>query len=82
VVTLAQFIPAYGHTVAISHGSYSTIYAHLNGILVSQGQQIQTGSTIGQVGNTGLTDQNNQTLLTFEIRYNKTPQNPLPWLER
>lgn len=80
VVTLAQFIPAYGHTVAVSHGNYSTIYAHLNGISVQQGQEIPTGTVVGQVGNTGLTNQNNQALLTFEIRYNKTPQNPLPWL--
>ena len=80
VVTLAQFIPAYGHTVAVSHGKYSTIYAHLNGISVRQGQQVQTGTIIGQVGNTGLTNESNQTLLTFEIRYNKTPQNPRPWL--
>ena len=38
------------------------------------------GSVIGLVGNTGLTDENNGYLLGFEIRYNRTPQDPLPWL--
>ncbi|MGC6508407.1 MAG: murein hydrolase activator EnvC family protein [Myxococcota bacterium] len=80
VVSLAQFIPAYGQTVAVDHGSYSTVYAHLNGIRVKLGQKVKPGSVIGLVGNTGLTDENNGYLLGFEIRYNRTPQDPLPWL--
>lgn len=81
IVSLAQFIPAYGQTVAVDHGSYSTVYAHLNGIRVKLGQKLKPGSVIGLVGNTGLTDENNGYLLGFEIRYNRTPQDPLPWLK-
>lgn len=80
VISLAQFIPAYGQTVAVEHGSYSTVYAHMNGIRVKLGQKVKSGSVLGLVGNTGLTDENNGYLLSFEIRYNRTPQDPLPWL--
>jgi septal ring factor EnvC (AmiA/AmiB activator) len=82
IVALAQFIPAYGQTVALEHGQYSTVYAHLNGIRVRQGQSIKQGEVIGLVGNTGLTDSADKHQLTFEIRYNRSPQDPLPWLRR
>ena len=81
VVALATFIPKYGQTVVINHERYSTVYAHLNGISVTQGQLVSKGSTLGLVGNTGITDAQNSAWLTFEIRYNKTPQDPLSWLE-
>lgn len=44
----------YGNFVIISHpGSYQTLYAHLNKILVRQGAAIRQGETLGLVGNTG-----------------------------
>ena len=81
VVALATFIPKYGQTVVINHERYSTVYAHLNGVSVTQGQLVSKGNTVGLVGNTGITDAQNSAWLTFEIRYNKTPQDPLSWLE-
>jgi murein DD-endopeptidase MepM/ murein hydrolase activator NlpD len=65
--------------VAVKHGSYTTIYAHLNGIRVRKGQKIQAGDVVGLVGNTGLTEGDGY-MLTFEIRYNGHAQNPGPWL--
>ena len=81
VVALAKFIDTYGQTVVINHGRYSTVYAHLSGLNVQQGQRIQAGSTVGMVGNSGITDAQNTNWLSFEIRYNKTPQDPLRWLK-
>jgi murein DD-endopeptidase MepM/ murein hydrolase activator NlpD len=81
-VILAEFIPAYGMTIAIQHDTYSTIYAHLNGLNVRKGQVVSPRTIIGYVGNTGLTDTTNRYILGFEIRKNRLPQDPLPWLTR
>jgi murein DD-endopeptidase MepM/ murein hydrolase activator NlpD len=43
----------YGLAVVISHGPYSTLYAHLSIINVSCGQVVSTGQQIGGVGQTG-----------------------------
>ncbi len=81
VVALAKFIDTYGQTVVVNHGRYSTVYAHLSGLNVQQGQRIKAGTAIGMVGNSGITDAQNTNWLSFEIRYNKTPQDPLRWLK-
>jgi len=81
VVALAKFIDTYGQTVVVNHGRYSTVYAHLSGLNVKQGQRVRAGTTVGMVGNSGITDAQNTNWLSFEIRYNKTPQDPLRWLK-
>ena len=81
-VILAEFIPAYGMTIAIQHDTHSTIYAHLNGLNVRKDQLVKAKTVIGYVGNTGLTDTTNRYILGFEIRKNRVPQDPLPWLSR
>jgi murein DD-endopeptidase MepM/ murein hydrolase activator NlpD len=44
----------FGLCVKIDHGyGYSTVYGHLNGFKVVQGQNIKRGDIIGYVGNTG-----------------------------
>ena len=44
----------YGNVVVISHdGRYLSIYAHLEEIGVSRGQQLLRGEQLGTVGNTG-----------------------------
>ncbi|MBN1564471.1 MAG: peptidoglycan DD-metalloendopeptidase family protein [Anaerolineae bacterium] len=55
----------YGNVVVIGHGSYFSLYAHLNSYSVSCGQSVSAGSVIGTLGNTG-----NSTgpHLHFEIR--------------
>lgn len=81
-VALAKFIDTYGQTVVINHGRYSTVYAHLSGVNVRQGQRVSAGTPIGLVGNSGITDAQNSHWLSFEIRYNKSPQDPLSWLKQ
>lgn len=69
----------YGYYVIIDHGgNYKTLYGHLSGIAVTQGQTVIQGDTIGYVGSTG-----NSTgpHLHFEIRVAGAQQDPLPYLK-
>jgi len=53
-VTRAEMAGKSGNLVEIDHGrQYATRYAHLNEILVSQGEEVARGDVIGTVGNTG-----------------------------
>lgn len=79
VVKLADFMPGYGQTVAIEHGPYTTVYSHANALKVRRGDTVRAGDVLGMVGNTGLTDGRGY-VLGFEVRYNGSPQDPLPWL--
>lgn len=46
--------PSYGQYVVIDHGNgESSLYGHLDSVLVSVGQQVAPGALIGTVGNTG-----------------------------
>ncbi|MFT5684618.1 MAG: septal ring factor EnvC (AmiA/AmiB activator) [Myxococcota bacterium] len=80
-VRIAESLPMYGQTVAVAHGPYTTVYAHLSGIKVRVGQQLCAGDVLGTVGGSGLTD-NDGYLLSFQVRYHDEPQDPLPWLTR
>ena len=54
VVVSAAWNGGYGKMVEIRHGNgFSTRYGHLSEILVSAGQKIVAGQTIGRVGSTG-----------------------------
>ena len=68
----------YGYYVIIDHGQNNwTVYGHMSSILVSAGQSVTRGETIGRVGSTG-----NSTgpHLHFEIRLNGTKVDPRLYL--
>lgn len=64
----------YGLHVQIDHGEgYSTLYAHMSVVNVSNGQHVKAGQVIGFVGNTG---HSFGAHLHFETRFNNRPYDP------
>jgi murein DD-endopeptidase MepM/ murein hydrolase activator NlpD len=69
----------YGNMVEVDHGfGYSTIYAHLSKINVSEGQRLKRGDKVGELGSTGKSVGPH---LHYEIRLKNNPQNPLMYFE-
>jgi hypothetical protein len=65
----------YGNNITINHGfGYKTIYGHMNGFNVKQGQIVHRGDIIGFVGNTGLSTAPH---LHYEVELNNTKINPV-----
>jgi murein DD-endopeptidase MepM/ murein hydrolase activator NlpD len=68
----------YGNYIIIDHGGgYSSLYAHLSSISVSNGAKVTQGDRIGAVGSTGWSTGPH---LHFEIRRNGTAVNPLGYV--
>ncbi len=81
VVERAGYVRGFGQVVVVRHGSYSTLYAHANGLRVAQGQRVAMSEMLGTVGNTGLVV-DDEARLHFEVRYNGTAQDPAEWLAK
>jgi murein DD-endopeptidase MepM/ murein hydrolase activator NlpD len=55
IVAYTGYLGIYGNIVVIDHGfGFFSIYGHLNGINVQNGQEVKKGSVIGRTGSTGL----------------------------
>ena len=77
----AVFRPdGYNNVVVIRHGRYMTVYANLGSLSVSTGPKVKAGQSIG----TGYTDpnDNNRSVLHFEIRNQRQKEDPELWLRR
>ena len=68
----------YGNYCIIDHGNgYSTLYGHARDIYVSEGQWVEAGQSIGEVGSTGTSTGAH---LHFEVRVWGETKNPLDYL--
>ncbi len=69
----------YGKTVVIDHGNgVTTLYAHASRLLVREGDEVEQGETIAEVGATGNA---RGTHLHFEVRRDGRPVDPIPYLK-
>ncbi|MFH1563059.1 MAG: peptidoglycan DD-metalloendopeptidase family protein [Nitrospirota bacterium] len=77
-VVFANWFKGYGMLVMVDHGNglYS-LYANLSNILVSVGEKVSKGTSIGKAGNPVADEEYN---LHFEIRVHGEPVDPLEWL--
>lgn len=71
-------IPGFKNMVIIKHGSYYTVYSKLDNVIISKGQQIKRGQTIGNVelNEEGVAE------VHFELWKDKSKMNPQPWFNR
>lgn len=78
VIEVGKMIMGYGHFVRIAHkGTVSSLYAHLDKVLVKSGQKVKQGENIGTVGMTGWTTGPH---LHFEVHAGDKSVNPLNYL--
>ena len=69
---------SYGNMVQITHADErTTLYAHLSKVLVSSGDSVSAGETIGYVGDTGNADGAHQ---HFEVRQSGQTVDPRPFI--
>jgi len=74
IVTFAGLHPQYGYMVDIDHGNdLVTRYAHSSKLLVREGDVVQRGRKIAEVGSTG---RSTGPHLHFEVRFRGVAQNP------
>src|SRR5690606_28082234 len=79
VVYAGRGLLGYGDMIIIKHDeTYLSAYAHNSRLLVKEGEQVRTGQTIAEMGNTG-TD---RVKLHFEIRRRGQPVDPLGYLPK
>lgn len=79
VVQLAEWTHNGGHTVLIRHPSgFSSVYKHLKGVLVREGQRVSARDPIGLLGSTGRTS--TAPHLHFELWHDLVPVNPVHYI--
>jgi murein DD-endopeptidase MepM/ murein hydrolase activator NlpD len=78
VVVFAGALQQRGATLVVDHGwGVYTLYGHLSHLEVQQGQEVDRGQLIGQVGTTGLSTGPH---LHWEVRLRGQPVDPGSWI--
>ncbi|MCX5883945.1 MAG: peptidoglycan DD-metalloendopeptidase family protein, partial [Deltaproteobacteria bacterium] len=78
-IIFAEWYKGYGNMVIINHGNhYYSVYAHLEELLKSKGDKVQTGEIIGTAGDT---DSVTGAGLYFEVRHRGKPMDPMEWIK-
>ncbi|MDR2810965.1 MAG: peptidoglycan DD-metalloendopeptidase family protein [Tannerellaceae bacterium] len=70
----------FNNSVIIRHGNYLTVYSNLSEVYVKQGDEVKARQAIGRIFTDSEND--NATILHFELWKEKDKQNPQPWLSR
>jgi murein DD-endopeptidase MepM/ murein hydrolase activator NlpD len=78
IVYTGKAFKGFGKLIVIEgEGGWATLYAHLSEILVNEGDVVEQGQMIGKMGRTGRAT---GVHLHFEIRRQRLPIDPLPYL--
>jgi septal ring factor EnvC (AmiA/AmiB activator) len=79
-VTSLFVMPGYNNSVIVRHGNYLTVYSNLSEVYVKSGDIVSTRQALGKIFTD--TENDNTTILHFELRKERDKQNPLPWLAK
>jgi murein DD-endopeptidase MepM/ murein hydrolase activator NlpD len=80
VVAFAGDLGIYGQAVLIDHGQgLFSLYGHLSGISVSEGQKVEKGQTVGASGQTGMAGGDH---LHFGTLVSGSFVSPVEWLDQ
>ncbi|OGR46041.1 MAG: hypothetical protein A2X34_03875 [Elusimicrobia bacterium GWC2_51_8] len=79
VVRHSGWAQGYGMCVVVDHGfGYSTLYGHMNELLVKEGTVLKRGQLVGRMGSTGTSTGNH---LHYEVWVTGVPKNPIRFFE-
>lgn len=80
VVESAEEENGYGRCVTLNHGhGVTTVFGHMSSFVVTPGERIHRGDTIGYVG---LSGRSTGAHVHYEVRINGTPVNPHSYLKQ
>ncbi|WP_103326900.1 murein hydrolase activator EnvC family protein [Bacteroidetes bacterium endosymbiont of Geopemphigus sp.] len=77
IVSAVYFTSGGGKALLTQHGNYYTVYNNLQEVYVHKGSKIKMNQSIGEV----YTNSQGDTLLTFQVWYNTSKQNPPQWIK-
>lgn len=72
-------IPGGAFAVIVRHGNYFTVYQNISELKVTDGQKVSNGQELGTVF---YNEQEQRSMLHFEVWKDNKPQDPSPWLAR
>ncbi|MGL5318149.1 MAG: murein hydrolase activator EnvC family protein [Bacteroidales bacterium] len=73
-------VPGFNNTVIVRHGNYLSVYSNLSRVYVKAGDRVNTGQSLGTIFSDP--DQNNRSVLHFQIWKETTKLNPELWLNK
>lgn len=80
VIYAGRAFKGYGKMVILENNQgYATFYAHLNEILVKEGENLRRGERLGRMGRTGRAT---GVHLHFELRISALPVDPYPYIDK
>ena len=80
MVTSIFVMPGYNTSIIVRHGEYLTIYSNLSTIYVKTGDRVKTGQELGIIYSDP--EEDNRTVLHFQIRKETTKLDPELWLKK
>lgn len=80
VVSRVFVVPGFNNTVIVRHGNYLTVYSNLSQVYVKAGDKVRTSQSVGAIYSDP--DQNNRTVLHFQLWKETTKLNPELWLNK
>lgn len=78
-VSAIYVLKEYSTVIIVSHGGYYTVYGHIATPLVKSGDKVKQGQSIGTLVSDP--EQDNKTMIHFEIWEKRTKRNPVDWLK-